>query len=206
MLIWGTKYSLIHQQPLTEPCRVCGKKTLTLFVYQPLFHLFWIPTFPLRKVSSIECSNCLTSFAPDTYGNVPIATHVRTPWWSFIGMGLFTFFLSLGILIERKENAEIDAFKQSPQPQYFIVYKEKAPDLEEAPYRYAKITDVKNGVVYMDIGSYSSSRPSGAKSTLKASRKSPEKYFGSDQQQVPLHEFLEFDITSVVKPDGSDIF
>lgn len=197
---WGEYNRVIHTESLSNTCRVCNKHDLILSVIQPIFHLFWIPLFPKRKHSYVVCADCLTTYPPEIYGAENI--RARTPWYSFSGLAIIACLVAFGIYAEQQETEAIAAFKETPIVNSYFIFKDSGPKTETAPYFFAKVKDIQDGIVYLEIGSYSYSRYSGASKSMDAAIKEPGKHF--DERTVPilLKEFQELNILSLSKPEN----
>ncbi|WP_400192864.1 hypothetical protein [Hymenobacter sp. B81] len=65
MIFFGTKASLAGTRPLPGvTCVSCGNNALNAAVYSRYFHIYWIPTFPLKRTGMSVCSFCKQALEP----------------------------------------------------------------------------------------------------------------------------------------------
>lgn len=59
IIISGTR-STFHSQTTDKeiPCAMCGSKNIHVVVYQRYHHIFFLPTFPIRKLLEVRCISC----------------------------------------------------------------------------------------------------------------------------------------------------
>lgn len=106
MIVFGKKTYLLLTEHIPDQCTFCKQKdTLFMSIFQRYVHVFWIPIVPIGKGGFSQCSHCKQllvekSFPGSlylTFENVKLKT--KTPWWCFIGLGLFFAFAVLGAFV-----------------------------------------------------------------------------------------------------------
>jgi len=103
LLIHGkAKFFIRIFEPLFYKCPYCDEVNSTeVFIYSYYFHVFWIPVFPIKKVSTAKCTSC-DSFRPVERYRPKLADHVneelKTTKHPFYSWTLLIFFGSLILL------------------------------------------------------------------------------------------------------------
>lgn len=76
MIFFGTRASSIRKgQIMNVECPNCKAiATMRYSIFARYFHLYWIPTFPTKKLSVAECNSCKQTFG---YVDVELANSIR---------------------------------------------------------------------------------------------------------------------------------
>ncbi|MCW3103660.1 MAG: hypothetical protein JWO09_2100 [Bacteroidetes bacterium] len=59
IVLWGKKTKILETyQDEDTICENCSSNSVSYFVYQDYYHIFFIPLFPILKYGGMYCSNC----------------------------------------------------------------------------------------------------------------------------------------------------
>jgi len=112
MIIYGTRSTNLKNGRITRvTCPHCSTETSMIYsVFGKYAHIYWIPLFPLNKLTFLECDHCRKTFKPKELP-LDIQTKLKTekekdppktPIWHFslllIILGIFGFSLIRGML------------------------------------------------------------------------------------------------------------
>lgn len=133
MLIYGTKaVHLITSQSNFAVCPSCGLKGSTIIsVYSKHFHLFWVPIFPIGKVSVSQCQHCKLALDEDKMPEylrkecfALEETH-KTPKWQFIGTFIFAIIIIYFMFFKSQIKNKYDLYLSNPlSGDVYLYYRE----------------------------------------------------------------------------------
>lgn len=59
IILWGRKTKILETYEDDDSiCDNCNTNSITYFVYQDYYHIFFIPLFPILKYGGLYCRNC----------------------------------------------------------------------------------------------------------------------------------------------------
>lgn len=125
MIFYGTKASTIKNgQIINVDCPNCETNSSMIYsVFGKYAHIYWIPLFPIKKITVTECNNCKKTFE---YKELPQAVQTKldrekekdgtkTPIWMFSGLFIIATLVAFGIYssgeTEKKEAEYLKAPK-----------------------------------------------------------------------------------------------
>jgi hypothetical protein len=125
MIFYGTKASTIKNgQIINVDCPNCETNSSMIYsVFGKYAHIYWIPLFPIKKITITECNNCKKTFE---YKELPQAIQTKldrekekdgakTPIWMFSGLFIIATLVAFGIYssgeTEKKEAEYLKAPK-----------------------------------------------------------------------------------------------
>jgi hypothetical protein len=125
MIFYGTKASTIKNgQIINVDCPNCETNSSMIYsVFGKYAHIYWIPLFPIKKITVTECNNCKKTFE---YKELPQAIQTKldrekekdgakTPIWMFSGLFIIATLVAFGIYssgeTEKKEAEYLKAPK-----------------------------------------------------------------------------------------------
>lgn len=135
-------------------CSKCGSHNMEYRVYQPCFHVFWIPFFPIPGKYLVEkCADCKTRYETTEH---PELAHTRTPIYMFaLIFILAAFFAQIYFSGRAQDKREIE-YAAAPLAGDIYLMKDT---LEEATiYHFAKVFEVVPDSVRILLGAYNYSR------------------------------------------------
>lgn len=104
MLFFGTRSKKIKKGRLSNTtCVNCdGNTSMTYTVFVKYFHVYWVPVFPFRKKTTIECNDCYYTYE---YKELPESVKIKFdrerernpvsfPVWMFSGLIVLTLLIS----------------------------------------------------------------------------------------------------------------
>jgi len=125
MIFYGTKASTIKNgQIINVDCPNCETNSSMIYsVFGKYAHIYWIPLFPIKKITITECNNCKKTFE---YKELHQAIQTKldrekekdgakTPIWMFSGLFIIATLVAFGIYssgeTEKKEAEYLKAPK-----------------------------------------------------------------------------------------------
>lgn len=150
MIFYGTRGSnvLTEQLDMTT-CINCNEQSVALVVYSRYAHVYWIPVFPIGKLTATECINCKQSFTgdaiPASYKEQVDYQKVKasTPILHFAGLMVIVAAIIAGVISSHQNDKTMLASIEAAQPgdTYHVKYDSKE-------YTLWKVTEVKGDTVY----------------------------------------------------------
>lgn len=94
MIVYGSRATHASSHQLKNiPCTNCGEQTgYTMSFFAKYGHVFWIPMFPIGKVSVAECNSCKRTFAEEEYSETllgcrtELKPRAKSPIWNWAGL------------------------------------------------------------------------------------------------------------------------
>ncbi|MGZ5247074.1 MAG: hypothetical protein ACXWCR_08200 [Flavitalea sp.] len=107
IVFWGSKQISIGYEELFVKCPSCEAHNWADVVVISKYHdFYWIPIFPYDKEANIICKKCGlkrygSSFNANLISNFEeVKDRFRHPWFTYIGLVIFVFFIVAMILFE----------------------------------------------------------------------------------------------------------
>jgi hypothetical protein len=181
MIIYGTRSSHVKSVMLEkEACPHCGTQgSVLLSTYAKYAHVFWIPLFPIGRLSVSQCQHCKQTLE---HKQMPAQirayhernlTESRVPLWQFAGLGLIFVLVSLGVYNSNADKKEQAEFLKSPKSGDIYEYK-SGP----AAYTTFKITEVVNtDTLAVNFNAYETNKITGLTDIDKEENYSDTTYF-----------------------------
>lgn len=122
MIIYGSRSSHLKSVQLTqEHCPNCGNPgTVILSTYARYAHIFWIPIFPLGRLSVSQCQHCKQALEAKQMPAQIRAHHERNlaetklPIWHFSGLALFMVAITIGVFANKADQEQRAIFLKNP--------------------------------------------------------------------------------------------
>lgn len=97
LIFFGTRRIRIRTfTDVSTPCPFCGEYHMQYSIYQPCFHIFWIPVFPIwRKYIITTCSKCNSEYKIVQH---PELSATRTPIYFFSILILFAALIAFSFI------------------------------------------------------------------------------------------------------------
>lgn len=96
MILFGRRgYHLGLLETHDISCKKCGNKRMVVSLFQPYFHILFMPVFPLKKRGAAQCLNCRDVVLNKRLEGKMIEIRdelekkYSTPIWMFSGLFLF---------------------------------------------------------------------------------------------------------------------
>ena len=192
---WSTKK--IGTKQIDRACPACHSPSLSLVGMQRIFHIFWIPTLPLKKSTVAACASCAATYPLETVGISKQETYFKTPWWSFSGLGILMVLLALGFYADASKEKIYEDFKTNPQAGVYFTFKSKDPDYAQAPYCFGKIEAIKGDKILVRFGRYTYSKNREAARSVRISKDKVNEFFDTETVELTKDLFKEFDIRTL---------
>ncbi len=163
MIVYGTRSKLLAKELVTDKCPHCGTQNSTeIHVYQKWAHVFWIPFFPLGKVSASECAHCkqvlkekeMTSSMQSILQDVK--SRSKTPVWTFSGLALLAVLITWAVINDKKTDEKIAKLILAPQAG--DIFEIKTP---ESQYTLYKVAGIQGDSVMIQQNNMETNKPSG---------------------------------------------
>ncbi|HMI08312.1 MAG TPA: hypothetical protein VK528_12240 [Flavobacterium sp.] len=156
MIFYGTKARNIKNGKLRNvTCPECQTETtMTYSIFGKYAHVYWIPFFPIAKVTVIECDHCKKTFElkslPETIKKkVEIEKDrdpVRTPVWFFSGTALVAVLICYGVYTSNRTEADEKIYIKNPK--VGDVYSIK---VDSNFYSTYKVAEVRKDTLYVFV-------------------------------------------------------
>ena len=106
MILFGRRgYHLGLLETHDQTCKKCGSKKMVVSLFQPYFHILFIPIFPLKKSGAAQCLNCRNVVLNKRLDENMIVVRENlkkeysTPIWMFVGLFLMLIFYAIQRII-----------------------------------------------------------------------------------------------------------
>lgn len=164
MIIYGSRSSHVKSVQLDkEQCPHCGSQgTVTLSTYARYAHIFWIPIFPLGRLSLSQCQHCKQVLESKQMPSQIKAYHernlaeTRIPIWQFSGLVLLMVVVTLGVFANKADQEERALFIKDPRAG--DIYELKT---QEGNYTLFKLQDITPDSVVVIFNAYEVNKLSG---------------------------------------------
>lgn len=123
MIVYGTKATNIkNDQILNVDCSHCySKVSMKYSIFEKYVHIYWIPFFPVKKLTFAECNSCKKTFekhelpTPTQQKLDRLKGKVNSPFWMFSGLMIVGSFIIFGIYSSIQTAKDSKDFIQSPK-------------------------------------------------------------------------------------------
>lgn len=154
MIIYGSRASHLRSIQLTnEHCPHCGTQgSVTMFTMGRYAHVFWIPLFPIGRVSVSQCQHCKQTLEENQMPAQIKAYHqrnlseTRIPLWQFAGLFLIFMAVAFGVYANSKDAEQESAYLQDPQAG--DIYEFKTGDGSYTTFKLMHVTSDSVIVIY----------------------------------------------------------
>lgn len=163
MIIYGSRAVHVNSAQIAgAQCPSCGTQgSFVTSVFAKYAHVFWIPMFPLGKVTIAECNHCkrtltLKEMPPDLKNAaVAIETKSSTPKWAFTGIGIVVLFMIYANISGNRHNEDKKLFISSPKIGDIYKYTTK-----NGTYSLLRVAQVTGDSVFVEHNQYEITRMS----------------------------------------------
>lgn len=196
MIIFGSKATSLGAVPVVGSCETCGKQEQQLHVFQRYFHLFWIPTFPLRKKMVLECLHChKVTVEKDLPPELAMQSKrakesQRLPVWTFSGVLVFAILYGAGVYLNEVDAKKTLVYKSDPRAGDLVVVR------VGNQYGTFEIVNVVDDIVQVRSGNFTYATASGAKREIR-NRHRETGYLASETIDLPKASYPGVDIQNI---------
>lgn len=166
MIFYGTKASNIKNgQIINVDCPHCETNTSMIYsVFGKYAHVYWIPFFPIGRVTVAECANCKRTYeyselTPQIQTKLQREKEkegAKTPIWMFSGLGIVAVLICIGIYSSGQTEKEEAEYLKNPKAG--DVYEMK---IENGHFSTARVDKVDKDSVYVTLNDYETDKSSG---------------------------------------------
>ncbi|WP_313806897.1 zinc-ribbon domain-containing protein [Flavobacterium sp.] len=125
MIFFGTKKKEIKRGIISNTtCKVCEENTPMYYTVEAkYFHVYWIPVFPYKKNTTVDCSYCDTTFEKKQFSE-SIKNKLqrenelepaRNPIWMFSGVIILTILIPLAFMQSARADDKKNDFVNHPK-------------------------------------------------------------------------------------------
>ena len=158
MIFFGAKSSKIKEGQISNvTCPNCKNiTTITYTIFGKYAHTYWIPMFPMKKKTVIECNSCYRTYnmkeAPEPVQHKfqRETEGVKTPIWHFSGLALLAILIYVAFYLSKKD--EINDALYIEKPKSGDVYTIEAP--KKGYYTTMKILKVTTDSLFLVHNDY----------------------------------------------------
>jgi len=158
MIFFGAKSSTIKQGQISNvTCPNCKNiTTITYTIFGKYAHAYWIPMFPMKKKTVIECNSCYRTYdmeeAPEPIKHKFLreTKGVKNPIWYFSGLALLALLIYVAFYLSKKD--EINDALYIEQPQSGDIYTIEAP--KAGFYTTIKVTKTTSDSLFVVYNDY----------------------------------------------------
>ncbi|HEY1196170.1 zinc-ribbon domain-containing protein [Flavobacterium sp.] len=101
MIFYGTKPTNIkNDRILNINCPNCNSNTSMKYsVFESYAHVYWIPLFPVKRLTFLECDSCKKTFEDKELATIDfqklssINKKIKSPFWMFSGLMIIGFIM-----------------------------------------------------------------------------------------------------------------
>ncbi|AWH84004.1 hypothetical protein HYN59_02255 [Flavobacterium album] len=151
MIIFGTRARKIAELKINTTCTNCQTDdSLEMDLYQRYGHIWYIPFVPSGRTAVSHCGNCNTveqePYFPAGYKSefFRLKDTVKTPWWTYSGLGLLVALIIVMFIVIANDNAQ-DA-EYIAKPKKGDIYEIK---LNDSQYTLYKVDRVEGNMVFL---------------------------------------------------------
>lgn len=198
-IIFGYYTKNFTSQKIDATCLACQKDTLSATFMQQLFHVFWIPIFPIsKKYLIISCSSCGSNFPAAIYQEIGIDKNIlKTPIRYRLSFLILPVFILLCMYAYNEERFKRSSFKENPTINKCFVMYEKAEKLKKTPYTFVRIEGIKTDKIFFRPGQYAHSNSYDALKFCINKEKIDDDRFEENIIEFSKTDFQKLDISDV---------
>ncbi len=178
MVFYGTKSTFLKaEKVMGEKCPNCKSAgSVNISVFGKYAHIYWIPTFPWKKMVQVSCEHCQRHFSekelPTNLQTIAdeIKGEAKAPVWHFSGLvllGALVFFMWNHMTSNAKENQEMiahpmpgDRYKIKTETREHTMFKIKNVTADSVYFltnqytvnKMSRVYKIDKAENYMDIG------------------------------------------------------
>ncbi|WP_395044997.1 hypothetical protein [Flavobacterium sp.] len=148
MIFYGTKASnLLNGQLINVDCPECKTNTsMTYSVFGKYAYIYWIPIFPMSKVTVAECNHCKKTYEyKDLSEQIKTKldrekekSGLKTPIWMFSGLFVIAALVAIAFYVSGQTKDKEQTYIKNPKAG--DVYSIKADDGNFTTMRVDKVT------------------------------------------------------------------
>jgi hypothetical protein len=165
MVIYGTsgaKHLRTEALPASTPCPHCSQSNqLRSSIFSRYSHVYWIPFFPIGKLSVTECGSCGQAWDDKALPadlKAPVQAlkgETKIPYFHWTGVALLVVGVLAGVFFYAKDERANKAYLQSPQAgDVYTVRAESESDKGKKSYSLLKVRSVSGNSVEVVSNEY----------------------------------------------------
>jgi zinc-ribbon family len=166
MVFYGTKATnLKNGQIINIDCPSCETNaTYKYSVFGKYAHIYWIPIFPISKITVAECNSCkktyefkeLSESIKTKFQREKEKSPVKFPVWMFSGLFVITALVGFGVYTSNETDKNEAEFVKNPK--VGDVYSIKVSD---AHFTCARVDKVDKDSIYLTDNDYETDKSTG---------------------------------------------
>ncbi len=174
MIFYGTRASRLKDGKISRvTCPNCSNETsMTYSVFGKYAHIYWIPLFPYKKITILECDHCKKTFEINQFageiGNKLQIEKERNPAkfkiWHFSGLLIIAGIIGLALYFGKQNEKEEKSYLENPQVGDKYEY-----ESSKGFYSIMKISKVTNDSIYFLLNEMETNKKSGINDIDKSS-------------------------------------
>lgn len=155
LIFFGTRRIRIRTfTDVSTPCPICEEYHKQCSIYQPCFHIFWIPVFPIgRKYIITTCSKCNSQYKIVQH---PELSATRTPIYMFSVLILFAVIIAFSFFSAHRSSKKTAEYIQNPAVGDIYLMRDTIDG--DRYYYFSKIFLIENDSVFMQTSAYNYSK------------------------------------------------
>ncbi|TDP00175.1 zinc ribbon family protein [Flavobacterium sp. 245] len=123
MIFYGTKSKHIKNDRISNvDCQNCNTTvSMNYSVYEKYAHIYWIPFFPVKKLTFAECNSCKKTFEQKDF-SAPIKQKIHhsmgrisSPLWMYSGIFIIAGFFLFGMYSSVQKEKDTSTFIKDPK-------------------------------------------------------------------------------------------
>lgn len=157
MIVYGTGSKDLGTQKIQgAKCPNCESNEIYVNAVSRYADVFWIPIFPFSKKFFSVCQNCeqvleKKEMPQQLKDKVDMEKHhFKTPFYLFSGLIIIALLIGYGIYSSYQHDQEMAENVTHIEANDIMVFKEGAEE-----YSFAKVVEVKNDTIFIQVGQYS---------------------------------------------------
>jgi hypothetical protein len=123
MIFYGSKSANIKNDRVSNiECQNCGNNvSMNYNIFQRYVHIYWIPLFPVQKITILECNSCKATFDLNDLTSINKQKIERsngktpTPFWMFSGTFIIAVIVIAIFINTLKTDSDSKIFIQDPK-------------------------------------------------------------------------------------------
>lgn len=152
LIFFGTRKVRIRTfNDESAPCALCGEYRKQYRIYQPCFHIFWIPVIPIgRKYIVTNCTKCNAQYEVAQH---PELSATRTPLYMFSIPLIFAAIFVFAMINAQQSSKRTEEYVQNPAAGDVYLIRDTIDG--DRYYYFTKILHVEPDSVFIQMGAYS---------------------------------------------------
>lgn len=195
MIVFGTKAKGIDSSVVNTVCPSCSQSPHALHIFQKYFHIFWIPVFPLGKISVLECQHCKKTTTDKDLnalqGSMAQAKRkeAKTPLYMYAGSVLLASLIGWGAYSVKDQEAKTRSYLEQPRAHDMAVIESKGKE-----FQILQLLSVEAETVKFKIGNYLYKSALSAKKAIREGATREESYFAEEIFEMPTSKYKGLEI------------